>query len=61
MHQMTNTEFSKKDPEFLDACKKVATLPYYQEFKPSTRQASKWRNKKGIAYKTARLRAIGEK
>lgn len=50
---MTNVEFAKMDKSFLVACKMVKTLNGLQNFKPSTRQASKWRMKKGIAWKTA--------
>lgn len=39
----TNTEFTKNDL-FLSACKKA-------NVKPTTRQASKFRNRKGAAYK----------
>ncbi len=40
---MTNKEFLK-DKAFLECCKKA-------NIEPSKRQASKFRNKKGIAYK----------
>jgi len=43
--QMTNQEFSIKDESFINACRVV-------EIKPSRRQASKWRMKVGLAYKT---------
>lgn len=42
---MNNTEFAKKIRRFRDACSKA-------NVQPTKRQASKWRNKKGIAYKT---------
>jgi len=42
---MTNKEFSEEDTMFITACEKV-------HIDPTTRQASKWRNRKGIAYKT---------
>ena len=41
---MTNKEFAEKDKIFRDICKRV-NIP------PTTRQASKWRMKKGKAYK----------
>lgn len=41
---MTNKEFSEKDQTFKDACKKA-------KISATTRQASKWRMKKGKAYK----------
>ena len=44
--QMTNKEFANNVQSFNDACRKI-------EIKPTSRQASKWRMKKGIAYKTA--------
>lgn len=54
---MTNKEFSQKDQTFQAACEAVPwgkdkegnpkTLP------PSKRQASKWRLKRGLAYKVA--------
>lgn len=43
--KMSNSDYAKKDTKFIEACKLV-------DLKPSTRQASKWRNKKGKAYKT---------
>jgi hypothetical protein len=51
--KMTNSEFAKTDKTFLAACENVTRINLYQNFKPSTRQASKWRNKKGIAWKVA--------
>jgi len=49
---MTNAEFAKTDKNFLEACEKVTLLNRYENFKPSARQASKWRMHKGIAWKT---------
>jgi len=49
--KVTNTEFSKNNGEFLSACEKVTRLKGYQNFKPTPRQASKFRNEKGVAYK----------
>ena len=43
---MTNSEFAREDEIFLKVCNTT-------EFRATTRQASKWRMKKGIAYKTA--------
>ncbi len=51
---MTNLEFAKTNKEFLEACTEVAQMNHYQKFKPSTRQASRWRNQKGIAWKAAK-------
>ena len=48
---MTNAKFAKTNKEFVAACYEVKRLNRYENFEPSTRQASKWRNKKGIAYK----------
>lgn len=42
---MTNKEFAEQDTTFQDACEEAGLQ------KPTTRQASKWRNHKGIAYK----------
>jgi len=41
---MTNREFSKTDKRFVEACEDA-------EVKPTVRQASKWRRKKGKAWK----------
>ena len=41
---MTNREFSKTDKRFVEACESA-------EVKPTVRQASKWRRKKGKAWK----------
>lgn len=40
---MTNKEFAEKDESFKVACERVGV-------KPTRRQASKWRMKKGKAY-----------
>jgi len=50
---MTNNEFAKTNNEFLKACESVTHFDRYQDFRPSKRQASKWRRKKGIAWKVA--------
>ena len=44
---MTNRKFAKEDEKFQKACMSV-------EIEPTTRQASKFRNKKGKAYKAQR-------
>jgi hypothetical protein len=45
---MTNKDFAEKDKKFKEACE-VVKLP------PTRRQASKWRNGKGLAYKKGRI------
>ena len=42
--RVTNAEFASNDTGFQDACEKAG-------IKPTARQASKWRRKKGKAYK----------
>jgi hypothetical protein len=44
---MTKAEFAKTDKTFQEACEKAG-------IKPTPRQASKWFNKKGLAYKTGK-------
>jgi len=44
---MTNKEFAKSNEGFQEACERV-------ELKPTTRQASKWRRQKGLAWKEGR-------
>ena len=44
---MTNSEFAKKDEFFIECCKRAGV-------EPGTRQASKFRNKQGLAYKVGR-------
>ncbi len=58
--KMTNSEFAREDGTFLKACDivtetypKIKNTNAFNEFQSTTRQASKWRMKKGIAYKTA--------
>ena len=51
---MTNTQFSKSDKEFVAACEAVK-LP------PTSRQASKWVNQKGKAFKVGRLIVMSER
>ena len=43
---MNNREFAQKDKPFQDACSRA-------KVQPTTRQASKWRNEKGLAWKVA--------
>ena len=42
---MTNAQFAKENKEFIAACKAV-------EIPATSRQASRWRNKKGKAYRS---------
>jgi hypothetical protein len=42
-YDISNEKFAKEDQQFQNACSKVG-------IKPTARQASKWRNKKGLAY-----------
>jgi hypothetical protein len=44
---VVNKEFAQKDQAFINACEKAG-------IKPTKRQASKYRNKKGIAFKTGK-------
>ena len=44
---MTNREFAAQDAQFRKACEVVG-------LEPSVRQASKWRNKTGLAYQSGR-------
>ena len=48
---MDNSEFARKDEQFLKACKKLKKVSGYSDFEPSTRQASKFRRKTGAAWK----------
>ena len=47
-YSSTNDKFYKENQEFIFACEKV-------DIKPTRRQASKWRNKKGLAYLKGRF------
>ena len=51
---MTNAEFVETNVEFLEACKQTITTNEHKDLKPSRRQASKWRRRKGIAWKIGR-------
>ena len=42
--RVTNREFAKTDNHFIRCCEKAKT-------KPTPRQASKFRNKRGLAYR----------
>ena len=44
MASETNKEFANSNPNFLTACASVG-------LKPTKRQASRWRNRKGKAFK----------
>ncbi len=46
--EITNRKFSEINNEFITACEDV-------KIKPSGRQASKWRNEKGLAWKSKHL------
>ena len=49
---LTNAKFTKENVVFKKACEIVQqNLPDYKEFKPTIRQASKFRMEKGIAYR----------
>jgi hypothetical protein len=51
---MDNREFAKNDGFFIECCK-------YAEIPPTKRQASKYRNKKGLAYRIRVIRtAVAE-
>jgi len=43
--KITSRDFAKSNQKFREACELV-------KIKPTTRQAMKWQNKKGKAYKT---------
>jgi hypothetical protein len=47
MTSITNKEFMKMDAAFINACDNV-------HIKPTKRQASKWRNNKGLAFKNGK-------
>jgi len=67
---MTNREFSKTNVEFMNACEEANIASLYKALVKKkgtkaavhgaknagdlTRQASKWRLKKGLAYKTSK-------
>ena len=57
--KMTNSEFAGEDKTFINARNmvieefpKTKNTNDFTDFQPTTRQASKWRMKKGIAWKT---------
>lgn len=47
MAKMTNRQFAETDKYFIECCKRT-------NVKPTTRQASKFRNKRGLAYTEGR-------
>jgi len=50
---LTNAKFAKENEIFLKACAIVQqNPPDYKMFKSTTRQASKFRMRKGIAYRS---------
>ena len=51
---ITNDKFCKENREFINACAKASEV-IGKEVKPTRRQASKYRNKKGIAYLKGRF------
>ncbi len=51
--EMTNAKFAKEDKNFINACNHVKMV-LGVEVNPTTRQASKYRNKKGLAYKVGK-------
>ena len=48
---MTNKEFAETNEDFREACSMVGE----KGIDPTTRQASKWRKRRGIAYKTWKM------
>ena len=48
--EMTNKEFAAKNEEFRAACKRVG-------IDPTSRQAARWKNRKGLAWKEGRNKA----
>lgn len=56
--RITNLQFAKENNGFREACEMVIIGKNYdgspKTLKPTARQASKWRNKKGAAYKFGR-------
>jgi hypothetical protein len=50
---MRNKTFAETNQKFNMACKALSKTIEFKDFKPTTRQASKFRNKRGIAYKFA--------
>ena len=57
---MTNKEFAEQNKEFRKACVVASSIEAKKGRKadsimPTTRQASKYRNKKGLAYKPWRI------
>lgn len=53
-HKINNHSFSKENNEFINACAKASEI-LGKEIKPTRRQASKYRNKKGMAYLKGRF------
>ena len=56
MTELTNRQFAAKNEEFIKACFVASSIESKKGRKadsimPTTRQASKYRNKKGLAYK----------
>jgi len=52
---MTNREFSEQDQDFKGACQKVGLLKQHPDMGLS-RQAGKWKRKRGLAYKEGRTK-----
>jgi hypothetical protein len=48
---VTNAMFAETNEAFLTAVELVKTVNGMDKIQPTTRQASKWRNKKGVVYK----------
>ena len=47
--RVKHVDFVKKNTTFIKACRKV-------KIKPTTRQASKWRMKRGLAWEKGRIK-----
>lgn len=50
---LTNAKFAQKDEAFLTAVENLK-LDKGIDLPPTTRQASKWRNKKGVVYNNSK-------
>ncbi len=52
---MTNAKFAETNSEFRAACEEVATINLFRYVRSTKRQASRWRMRKGAAWKNAQF------
>jgi len=57
---MNNKEFAETNERFKSTCERLAQFEMFKDLSPTKRQASKWRRRKGAAYKSEKFNVISD-